>query len=190
MAAIEGEVNDAVVKLRQLNQSSSQLLDLVELIQKVGEQLARQSRKITLKTNKTESIPADYQLELTDKMLSVLSSRQQLAAAVAPIHSWLLTIETATGDAVTGLEGSKLKLAKETDTLKEVQHELNRMTLDSVNKGWLVEQIARAAENQLQVAAAVRQSLQEVGNLTNRGWQHSLTLTESFERLSTLTEQL
>ncbi len=190
MAAIEEEVNDAVLKLRQLNQSSSQLLALVHLIQNVGEQLARQSRQIILKTNKTESIPADYVVELTDKMLSVLSSRQQLCAAVAPIHSWLLTIETVTRDEVTALERSKLELAKETDTLQDIQHELNRMTLDSVNKGWLVEQIARAAENQLQVAVAVRQSLQEVGNLNNRVWQNYLTLLESFNRLSALTEQL
>ena len=187
ITAIQDSVNDAALKIMHLSQSSPKLLEIVNLIQDLGKQIAQQSMNVTIAISRTESIPQDSVVELTD---TVLSSMQQLYEASAQVNPLLLVIETATREAVAALDSSKLKLANGTDALKDVQEKLNQIPLASINRGLLVDKIARAAENQIQVSASVRQSVQEVANLANHISKHSLAIAESFNRLSALTKHL
>ena len=187
LTAMQDSVNDAALKIMQLSKSSPQLLEVVNLIQDLGKQLAQQSLNVTIALSRTDELSQDSVAELTD---TVLFSMQQLYQASAQINPLLLTLETATRDAVTALDSSQLKLTNGTHALKDVQQKLNQINLDSVNKSLLVDKIARAAENQLQVSALLRQSVQEVGNLAHQLSNNSLALAESFHRLAVLTQQL
>ncbi|MDJ0688090.1 MAG: GAF domain-containing protein [Xenococcaceae cyanobacterium MO_188.B32] len=187
ITAIQDSVNDAAVKIMHLSQSSPKLVEIVNLIQDLGKQIAQQSMNVTIAISRTERIPQDSVVELTD---TVLSSMQQLYEASAQINPLLFTLETATREAVTALDSSRLKLTNGTDALKDVQQKLNQIPLANINRGLLVDKIARAAENQIQVSASVRQSIQEVANLANNISKHSLAIAESFNRLAALTKQL
>ncbi|MGK7948729.1 MAG: GAF domain-containing protein, partial [Xenococcaceae cyanobacterium] len=187
IAAIQDSVNDAETKIRQLSQSSPQLLEIANLIQDLAKHIAQQSMNLTITLSKTESIPQDSVIELTN---TVLSSMQQLYEASAQINPLLLTIETSTRDAVIALDSSRLKLTSGTDALKDVQQKLNQIPIANINRSLLVDKIARSAENQIQVSASVRQSVQQVGNLANQISKNSLAIAESFNRLSALLQQL
>ena len=187
IAAIQDSVNDAAVKIMQLSKSSPKLLEIANLIQDLGKHIAQQSMNVTIALSRTESMTQDSVVELTD---TVLSSMQQLYEASAQINPLLLTIETTTRDAVTALDSSRLKLTGGTDALKDVQQKLNQIPIANINRSLLVDKIARSAENQLQVSASVRQSVQEVGNLANQLSKNSLAIAESFNRLAALTQKL
>ena len=182
MAALQNSVNDAVVKIMQLSQFSPQLLEITNFIQDLGKQIAQQSMKINLAISRTDTVAPDSVVEMTE---TILSSMQQLYEASAQINPLLLTIETATSEGVDALEGSKLKLANGSDTLKDVQQKLAQIKMASVNRGLLLDKIARATENNIQVSASVRQSVQEVAHLAHHISQHSLALAESLHQIST-----
>ena len=187
IAAIQDSVNDAALKLMQLSQSSPQLLEIVNLIEDLGKQIAQQSMNVTIAINRTDNIPQNSAVELTD---NILSSMQQLYKASAQINPLSLTMETANREGLAALDASKLKLADGTYTLKEVQQKLNQINMTSVNRCLLVDKIARATENQIQVSTSVRQSVQEVANLTNHIFQQSLAIVESFQQISALEPKL
>ena len=187
ITAIQDSVNDAALKIMHLSQSSPKLVEIVNLIQDLGKQIAQQSMNVTIAISRSEGIPQDSVVELTD---TVLSSMQQLYEASAQVNPLLLVTETATREALAALDSSRLKLTNGTDALKDVQQKLNQIPLANINRGLLVDKIARAAENQIQVSASVRQSIQEVANLANNISKHSLAIAESFNRLAALTKQL
>ncbi|MGK7936893.1 MAG: GAF domain-containing protein, partial [Xenococcaceae cyanobacterium] len=185
ITAIQDSVNDASLKIMQLSKSSPKLLEVVNLIQDLGKRLAQESMNLTIAISRTESMP---QLSVAELTKTVLSPMQQLYEASAQINPLLLSIERETRDAVTALDSSQLKLTKGTDALKDVQQKLSQINLDSVNRSLLVDKIVRASENQLQVSASVRQSVQEIGNLAHQISNNSFVMVESFNRLAALTQ--
>ncbi len=185
ITAIQDSVNDAALKIMQLSKSSPKLLEVVNLIQDLGKRLAQESMNLTIAISRTESMP---QLSVAELTKTVLSPMQQLYEASAQINPLLLNIERETRDAVTALDSSQLKLTKGTDALKDVQQKLSQINLDSVNRSLLVDKIVRASENQLQVSASVRQSVQEIGNLAHQISNNSFVMVESFNRLAALTQ--
>ena len=187
ITAIQDLVNDVTVKFMRLSQSSPKLLEIANLIQDVGKQIAQQSMNVTMAISRTGNIPQDSVAELTE---TLLSSMQQLYERSAQINPLLFTIETETREGLAAVDSGRQKLANGTDAVKDVRQKLEQITHAHVNMSSLVEQITRAAENQIQLSTSARESVQEVANLANQISKHSLAITESFNLLAALAQKL
>jgi methyl-accepting chemotaxis protein PixJ len=187
LVAIQESVNNTVHKVKGLRQSSPKLLEKVNLIKDLGKQIAQQSMNITVALTRTGNIEQEYVVELTN---TVLSSMQQLYEASGQIDPLLLAIETETREGAAIIDSGIKELVSGTELVKNSQQNLEQIVTANANISELVDKIARASENQIEVSSFTRKSVQEVASLANRISTHSLAITESFNQLAALAQRL
>ncbi len=187
IATIDNSINNAAVRLTNLQDSSPQLLEAINIIQNLGKSIAQKTMKATIAMKGTEQISENSLTELTD---TVFSSMQQLYEGGAQINPLLSSMEKETREGLTSLDSSLQKIAQGMNSLSELQQKLNQIITANTKISTMVGQIANSAHNQIQVSTSARQSVQEVANLANQISTHSLAINDSFNRITALVQKL
>ncbi len=187
IATIDNSINNAAVRLRNLQDFSPKLLEGINLIQNLGKSIAQKTMKATIAMKGTEQISENSLTELTD---TVFSSMQQIYEGGAQINPLLSSLEKETREGLISLDSSLQKIAQGMNSFSELQQKLNQITTANTKISTLVGQIANSAHNQIQVSTSARQSVQEVANLANQISTHSLAINDSFNRITALLQEL
>ena len=167
-------------------QNAPKLLAVVNLIKDLGKQIAQHSMSMTMSFTQS-GVERESVVEHTN---TILSAMQQLYEASAQIEPLLLAMERESGEGAAAKNSSLQQIVRRTELIVDSQQELEKIVTVNANTSELVDKIVRTSENQIQVSAFTKQSVQEVASLANRISSHSLAIAESFNQLIELAQKL
>ena len=187
LVSLETALQEANKKIHYLSNSSQKMLGIVHLIQDFAKQIAQQSLNMTIAVSRSESADQDPMVELADTLLSLV---QKLYKAIAQLNPLLSVIDTEAGQGKIEIDAALTQAVNGTEIVQDIQQNLAQIVAVNAAMSDLFAQFAQASHRQTQISTSTGESVSKVINLTNRISEHSSSLTESFQELASLTQEL
>ena len=185
--SLENSVQEATTKMNYLSSSSQQMLGIVHLIQDLAKQISQQSLNITIAVSRTDIADQEPIVELADTLLSYV---QKLYKAIAQINPLLTGIDTEASQGNIIMDSALSKAVNSNQLVQDIQHKLEQIMMVNSNMSVLFDKFTQTSQNQTRISASTGKSVHNIVNLTNRISEHSSSLTESFNKLASLTQEL
>ncbi len=184
---LQNSVREATAKMNYLSNSSQKMLEIVHLIQTLAKQIAQQSLNITIAISKTENAEQESIMELVDTLLFDV---QKLYKAIAPINPLLSGIDTEACQGKIAMDSALEKAVKGTKLVHAIQQKLQEIIILNSNLNFLLDKFTKASQTQTKISQSTGESVQKVIDLANQISQHSSAITEFFNQLVSLTQEL
>ena len=184
ICAIRETAIEANVKVKQLDQPSQQLSQMVKLISEVESQLNLQAMNATLEAART----AKSGQELASIAEKVIRLAQLLTVDIAKIKPLVAEIQTKTNEAVAAMEANTEEALAGTRLVEETQQKLAQIANVGAQMKTLVEELAQASAFQAQTSTSANQSVLKVASVASSTSKQSLALAESLAKLATVAK--
>lgn len=187
ISSLQDSVQKASSKMNYLSHSSQTMLDSVHLIQDLIKQIVQQSLNITIAIGRTENGDQEAIIKLTDKLLSDV---QELYKASAQIKPLLSLIDTEVSQSKKAMDSAQDKAINSTRLVQVSQQKLRQIISINSQVNFILDKFAKASQGQTEIVTSTVKSINQIVNLANQISEYSTAITESFNQLLSLTQQL
>ena len=184
---LQNSVEEAAAKMNYLSNSSQKMLGIVHLIQDLAKHIAQQSLNITIAVSRAEKEEQEQIIKLADTLLSYV---QKLYKAIAQINPFLLGVDTEASQGKRAMDSALEQAVNGNRLVQDVQKKLEEIILVNSNLNFLLNKFTQASQEQNKISLSTESSVHQVVNLANQISEHSSTITESFNQLLSLTQEL
>ncbi|MGK7915496.1 MAG: GAF domain-containing protein [Prochloraceae cyanobacterium] len=187
ISRIQETLIEAVEKVKHLSESSQQISQAMSLIKDLAAQMNQQALNTTIEAGRKADVAQESVVSLAE---TVRFSTQQLTAATAEVEPLIRTMQTEANELVAVMEAKTEKASGETDSIEETRQKLNQIAAISAKMSGLVNKIAHAAAQQTQTSAAARKSILEAASLASKTSEASAVVTESWQKLAAVVQDI
>lgn len=187
IVSLQYSVQEANSKMNYLSHSSQTMLQTVHLVQNLVKKIVQQSLNITITIGRTESAEQESIIKLTDKLLSTV---QELYKASAQVNPLLSLIDTEVVQSKLAMESAIDMAIDNTKIIQNSQRKLNQIISNNADSNFILEQFVHASQKQTKIAASTVKPVSQIVNLAHLISQYTKAITESFNQLLRLTQQL
>ena len=184
---LQNSVEEATAKMTYLSNSSQKMLGIVHLIQDLAKHIAQQSLNITIAVSRSEKEEQEQIIKLADILLSYV---QKLYKAIAQINPFLLGVDTEASQGKQAMNSALEQAVNSTLLVQDIQKKLKEIVIVNSNLNFLLDKFTQASQEQNQLSLSAESSVHKVVNLANQISKHSSAITESFNQLLLLTQEL
>jgi methyl-accepting chemotaxis protein PixJ len=189
IANIQHTVQNIAVGFDNINHYCQKLAETVHTIKDVSKQLVQQSMSITRSINRSQ-MEQSSQNSIIDSSDTMFSLMQQLFEATAQVEYLFANIKLEVKEKTIALDSGTQQLISGVGEFQAVRQQLERFAVLNNKMNILIENIAKSVENQTQSSAFAKDSVQEVASIAERISEQSMTITQSFNQLVVLVQQL
>ena len=186
---IQRTVQNVAVGFDNLSNSAQKLAETVNSIKDLSKQIVQQSMSITRVVNRSQIDP-DSQNSILDLSDAIFSLMQQLFEASARVEPLFANIQTEVREKTMALDSGTQQLMGDVGEFQTVGQKLERVIALNQKMNNAIENISQSVENQTQSSSFAKDSVQEVASIAERISEQSITITQSFDRLVVLVQQL
>ncbi len=172
-----------------LSNSCQQLSETVNTIKDLSKQIVQQSMSITRAVNRSQ-IEENDQNSLIDLSDTIFSLMQGLFEATAKVEHLFANIKTEVREKTVALDHGTQQLIRGVGEFQTVRQKLDRVITMNNKMGSLIENISKSVENQLQSSTSAKDSVQQVVSIAEGISEQSVAITQSFNQLVLLVQQL
>ncbi len=187
ISSLQDSVQDATAKMNYVRESSQKIVAIVRLIQNLAKQIAQQSLNITIALGEHQNSNQESTIELADTLLSHV---QQLYKAIAKINPLLSGIDTEACQGKIAIDSALDKAVTGTKLIQDTQRNIEQIRTINGNISLLFAKFAQDSQNQTIISQSTGESVHKVVNLANQISEHSSAITESFQQIVSLTQEL
>ncbi|MGK7952707.1 MAG: GAF domain-containing protein [Xenococcaceae cyanobacterium] len=187
IANLQEFVREASDQMNHLSYSSQGMIDTIQLIQNLVKQIVQQSLNITIAIGRLESGQQESMIKLTDKLLL---DAQELYKASAQINPLLSVIDTKVDRSKIAMDSAIERAIESTELVQDSKVKLRQIMPLNAEVDRILQQFTQASQQQITIAKSTGESISQIVNLANQISEYTNALTESFNQLLSLTQQL
>ncbi|MDJ0594107.1 MAG: GAF domain-containing protein [Pleurocapsa sp. MO_226.B13] len=189
ITSIQRTVQNVAVGFDRLSHSSQKLAETVNTIKELSKQIVQQSMNITRAINRSQ-IDLNGQNSIIDLSDNIFSLMQQLFEASAKVEPLFANIQTEIREKTLTLDSGTQQSLDGIGEFQTVRQKLERVVALNNKMNSLIENISQSIENQTKSSTFAKDSVQEVASIAERISEQSMTITQSFNQLVVLVQQL
>lgn len=184
--AVQTTVAKTTHKVKQLDESSSKISTIVNLIN----EFAAQTHMLALNTSIEASRAGEHGKGFRVIATEVQELAKQSAKAAREIQVLITNIQEETKEVVAVMEMGQQQVVKGTESVNETRQSLNKITIVSRQISQLVESIAQATVMQSQMSGMVTDVMKDVATIANKTSDEASHVSLSFQELRQVAHTL
>jgi methyl-accepting chemotaxis protein PixJ len=184
--SIRQTVAETAKKVKRLGESTQKISKVVNLISS----FADQTNLLALNASIEAAHAGEQGRGFAVVADEVRNLARQSAQATAEIENVVAEIQAETNEVVTAMEQGTEQVVMGTKLVEETRQSLNRIASASTQIGYLVEAIAKAAEEQTEVSEEVSQTMNGVAEIAGQTSSSATDVSASFQDLLAVARSL
>jgi GAF domain-containing protein len=185
VVAIQQVIVEAALKLKHIEETSNKLLTRVAFVENVVSELNLEAMNAALAA--TRSTKAEQQHAPIAK--KVLTSTQELKGSIAKIQELVMLLQAEIQEVIKVNEIGGEKVTSGTQLVETTRQQINSVNTLNTQMNLLFEEIAQAANNQIQNSSAANQIVLEVVSVIHHASEQFMVVVESFNKLAAATQE-
>jgi methyl-accepting chemotaxis protein PixJ len=187
---IQRTVQNVAVGFDNISHSCQKLSETVNTIKDLSKQIVQQSMSLTRAVNRNQIQEEDNQNSIIDLSDTIFSLMQELFEATAKIEPLFANIKAEVLEKTIALDSGTQQLISEVGEFQTVRQKLDQVVTLNNKMSNLIENISKSVEHQIQSSTFAKDSVQEVAAIAERISKQSMAITQSFNQLVVLVQQL